>query len=620
MCGICGFIGNPLNINRKAMLDSLRHRGPDDTGEYEESIPHGVIWFGHKRFSILTLTTESHQPMHKFDGRLTIIFDGEIYNILEIKKDLERCGHVFVTHSDTEVILDAWHRWGSASLSRFRGMFAFAIWDRRELCLWLARDRMGEKPLYFTIQKNRFIFSSEIRSILASGIIERRIDSDGLDSYLTFGSVSQPYTIVKNVKCLDAGYYLRFKNDTIQLQSYWSLKNIDEQSTNNSREKIVQEVGECLRESEKMCMVSDVPVGILLSGGVDSTTNLALLNQAGYKNLSTFTVTFEGEDAAYSEEYWSDKVVQHFQSNHTKIPVQKKNALKLIPEAIDSMDQPSIDGCQTYIVCKAIANEGFKVAITGLGSDEIFLGYGSKNYYKNLIKLAKLPLPYGIVRFLNNYFSNYLFYSFFPRISDRIKKLLNLYGIGDRHILAYISYHSIFNNQEINKLRGIKTPSPSRFVQAVGGTTSLDILSRLELSHYAKNSDLRDTDQMSMANSLELRSPFLDCRLVELVVSQPINYKLDSGRYKPLLVDSLKSDIINEISMQPKTGFELPLKNWLRDGLELGNPLNVAIGLEKKEIANVIKRSKIGKNYTKYWSLLILSNWFKKMRMLPAEG
>src|SRR3990170_6247198 len=246
MCGICGYIGEPLNIDNKSMLSTLKHRGPDDEGTYEEQLSNGEsLWFGHQRLSILDLSSAGHQPMQSTDGRLVICYNGEIYNFREIRHELQTHGYEFRSRSDTEVILSAWALWGESSLDRLRGMFAFAIWDNSQRVLWLARDRLGEKPLYYTFIKNRLIFSSEIRSLLASGVIERRIDSDGLDSYLTFGSVTQPYTLVKNVKSLEPGHFLRFQNGNISIREYWSLRDSKE-CTNTGIEGITAKVREVL--------------------------------------------------------------------------------------------------------------------------------------------------------------------------------------------------------------------------------------------------------------------------------------------------------------------------------------------------------------------------------------
>jgi len=613
MCGICGYIGESLNIDRESMLSALRHRGPDDEGTYEEQLSNGEsLWFGHRRLSILDLSSAGHQPMKSIDGKLSICYNGEVYNYEEIKAELKAHGYRFRSRSDTEVILSAWDLWGESSLEHLRGMFAFAIWDKNKKVLWLARDRLGEKPLYYTWQNNRLLFSSEIRSLLGSGVIERRIDSDGLDSYLTFGSLTQPYTLVKNVKSLEPGHFLKFQNKSLNIREYWSLRRIAE-CTNNAIEEITEKVREVLNDSIRLCMVSDVPVGILLSGGVDSTAILSQLHRQGYTNLNTFSVLFDGVGEEYSEEPWSNKAAHRFQSNHTKVRININNAYDLVDKALESMDQPSYDGFNHFMVLNAVANSGLKVAITGQGADELFWGYGRHGLYKALSKFAKLSLSQDL---LQNILS-----ALQPILPERVQihKILSIFETGDPYVLAYMTRHLIFNNQEICRLRAKRRPSQLRFVKREGGTHPLDILYRLELAHYLRNTLLRDGDQMSMANSLELRAPFVDYRLVELVASIPFRYKSVPGKQKPLLVDAVNDDLVREIAKRPKVNFAIPLEKWFRGSHEnedFGEDTNL---LERQEIKRLKKCFLDGEYFLKFWTIYVLLKWMKKMRMLPPS-
>jgi asparagine synthase (glutamine-hydrolysing) len=612
MCGICGFIGDPEGIDSGSMLSALSHRGPDDTGEHGEEIPWGALWLGHKRLSILDLTSAGHQPMSYAGGRLWITFNGEIYNFRAVKRELEAHGYVFSTRTDTEVILAAWHKWGAASIGRFTGMFAFAIWDRDKSCLWLARDRLGEKPLYYTARPGRFLFASEVRSLLASGVVERKVDGDGLDSYLSFGSLCQPYTIVRNVRSLEAGRLLKVQRDQMEARTYWSLGTVAE-----DREEPAERVGKMvglLTDSVRLCMVSDAPVGVLLSGGVDSTTILALLRRQGFEDLSSFTVVFD-EHPAFSEDRWARKAADHFGTRHTRIPVSMRDAMDLLPKAVESMDQPSIDGAQTYIVSRAIAQSGIKVAISGLGSDELFFGYRFHRHFESLLALSK-------VRPLHPLLSLFLGMSGLPPLKDRLapaaaraRKLLDLYGTGSREAAAYLAWHSVFSHGEINRLRGGKRPFPARFIKYTPAASALGALSKLDLDNYMRNTLLCDADQMSMANSLELRVPFLDYRLVELVSSLPIDLRLGDGRYKQLLVDAVSHPLVFETAARPKSGFELPLGRWLRNGFRMGEIRPDLLGLDGKEIAGVMGRFRSGEKHTRYWSLLVLSSWLDRMGM-----
>ncbi len=603
------------------MLSSLAHRGPDDRGEFEAAAPHGVVWLGNTRLAILDLSPAGHQPMHSPSGRYTITFNGEIYNFQEIGLELEKYGYHFVSRSDTEVILAAWEKWGTAALTHFRGMFALAIWDRDEQTLWLARDRMGEKPLFYTVQGNRFLFASEVRAMLASGVVEKRLDSDGLDSYLTFGSPIQPYTLVKDIKCLEAGHFLKFHRGSTTIQAYWSLKDRSESENHATQEEINRNVYETLLESFRLCMVSDVPVGLLLSGGVDSTSILALLARQGFHNLHTFSVVFDTDDKDYSEEYWSTIAARKFGVKHTKVLVRLNDAVTMISEAIHSMDQPSIDGFNTYVVSNAIANQGFKVAIAGQGADEIFLGYPSRNYFKFLLPMANLSLPNNILEFSNKLLSGISpLLSRLIRHGGRAKNLLDLFGEGDPYKLAYLAKYSVFNQHDLKLLRGQKRPLQSRFIELEGGTTINNILSRIEVGNYLRNTLLRDADQMSMACSLEIRSPYCDFRLVDLVAGIPMKYKIIHGRKKPLLVDAVNDSLVKEISQRHKMGFVLPIENWLRNGLQVSNPLTLSTGLEKKEISKIIKGFQAGQDFRAYWTISVLAKWVENMGMLPPLG
>lgn len=614
MCGICGYIGESKNIEGESMLSALKHRGPDDEGTYEEQLSDGEsLWFGHRRLSILDLSSAGHQPMQSMDGRLVICYNGAIYNYEEIKHELEKRGYGFRSRSDTEVILSAWDLWGEASLERLRGMFAFAIWDKNQRVLWLARDRLGEKPLYYTWQNNRLLFSSEIRSLLGSGVIERRIDSDGLDSYLTFGSVTQPYTLVKNVKSLEPGHFLKFQNKSLSIREYWSLRRIAE-CTNNAIEEITEKVREVLNDSIRLCMVSDVPVGILLSGGVDSTAILSQLHRQGYTKLNTFSVLFDGVGEEYSEEIWSNKAANRFQSKHTTVRVHFDNAYDLVDKALESIDQPSYDGFNHFMVLNAVANSGLKVAITGQGADELFWGYGRHGLYKILSELAGLSLSHNLSEIIQS-----LLQPILPKRAQ-LHKILSIFDKGDPYILGYITRHLIFNNHEICRLRAEKRPPQSRFVEREGGVHPLDILYRLELSHYLRNTLLRDGDQMSMANSLELRAPFVDYRLVELVASIPFRYKSIPGRQKPLLVDAVNDNLVTEIAKRPKINFAIPLEKWLRESHEndfFGDDTNL---FESQAIIRLKDCFLDGEYFIKYWTIFVLMKWIKKMRMLPPSA
>lgn len=613
MCGICGFWGDPTGIHKAKMLKALRHRGPDHEGTYEKHLHDGILWLGHRRLSILDLSHSGNQPMISSTGRFVVTYNGEIYNFREIRFDLEKSGYRFKGHSDTEVLLASWERWGIEAIQHFCGMFAFALWDNKERSLWLVRDRMGEKPLYYWIGKNRVIFASEVSAILDSGEVDRRMDSDGLDAYLTFGSVAEPHTLVKGVWALEAGHWLRICHGKRVCRSYWDIAEIPESLNSSKQTQAVKATRTRLLEATRMCMVSDVPVAVLLSGGIDSSSNVVLLKEQAYQNLKTFSVVFEGAGSAFNEEKWSDLIAKRFNTHHTKVVVNLAEAREWVPEAVKAMDQPSVDGINTYIVSRAIAAHGIKVAVSGQGADELFLGYWQRRMFPFILFLARLPVNSFrpvINRLVGRWESLH---------DTRYEKIIQTLGAKDSLSAAYLAQHTIFSQKGIERLRGSKRPPQLCFVNSSGGRTPLGKLSRLELRYYLRNTLLRDADQMSMANSLELRAPFLNHRLVEDVVALPVDLKVQSARQKPLLVDAVGSGLPRCISDRPKQGFTLPFNIWLRAGLCLSDVTAIEMGLDKRAIKKVVLRFEGGQNWSRYWALQVLAAWISHKGMNPPE-
>lgn len=607
MCGVCGFAGNQEGIDRAGMLSALAHRGPDDCGEWQAPVPDGVIWFGHRRLAIIDLTCGGHQPMSLPGGRYTIVFNGEIYNFQEVRAALEAKGAQFRTRSDTEVILAAWAEWGPASLQRFRGMFAFALWDAQERTLWLARDRIGEKPLYYIEQNGALLFASEVRALLATGIVDRTIDSDGLDSYLTFGSVADPYTLIKNVRSVEAGHLLRFADGRLTTEPYWSLAQIPEEEDGAARGEKVQIVADLIRQACQLSSIADVPVAVLLSGGIDSSANVVVLSEQK-QQLQTFSVVFPSA-GKYNEERWSSMIAGRFNTRHNRVEVADEEAFRWVADAVRSMDQPSWDGVNTYLVCRAIASTGIKVAISGQGADEVFLGYWQRDRFARLLAAAQLPAAW-FWRRLGAAAGR------FPDLHDtRYEKLLQTIAADEPVAAAYLAEHTIYSQKGLERLRGEKRPPQSRFVQKLGGSSPLNKLSRLELGHYLRNTLLRDSDQMSMSQSLEMRVPFLDYKLVETVVALPANLKIEPNRQKPLLVDAIGPNLPAEIANRPKQGFGLPYERWLREGLQLADISKLRAGLDSKTIKQVASRFFAGQNPSRFWTLQVLAAWLSRNRV-----
>lgn len=619
MCGICGSFGDDSHLRpeaQDAMSEALAHRGPDDHGSFRNGLRNGgSVYLANRRLAILDLSPTGHQPMTTADGRFTIAFNGEVYNFREIAEALRAKGVRFAGSSDTEVVLHAWQRWGSEALPRMRGMFALAIFDSVQERLFLARDRLGEKPLYYWSDGSTFLFSSEVRSLLTSDLIPRIIDDEGLDSFLTFGNPMDPYTIVADVKNLEAGHVAEVVDGRLVSRPYWDLATIPEMDSSQiGAEEAIPETGRLMRDSLRISMEADVPVGILLSGGIDSSSNVVLLSELGFENLHTFSVVFPDENTEFSEERWSTYIAELFGTEHRALEVRVDQAKEWVVDGVARMDQPSIDGINTFLVARSIASAGIKVAVSGQGGDELFLGYPQRERFTTLAKLAGLPSPAPIASLIRS-LSDLSFLA-----DTKVEKAIQVFGpTDDPYATAYLANHTIYTRSGVERLRGERRPPQERFIRSLGGTSPLGKLSRLELGHYLRSTLLRDADQMSMANSVELRQPMLDANLVEKVVGLPVDLKIVKGRQKPLLVDAVGPALPKSIYERPKTGFNLPYDRWLREGLKVSNPLDVATGLDPLAIQAVQDRFNRGMYWTRYWALQILAAWVDRHGLRPPS-
>ena len=383
MCGILGAVGSPDEIREECLsqgLAALAHRGPDDSGWHvirQSGAQPTSIFLGNRRLAILDLSPAGHQPMQDRDTGNWIVYNGEIYNFREIRSELESHGADFNSHSDTEVILKAYGKWGAGCLDYFRGMFAFAIWDARDRGLFLARDRFGEKPLYYFRRDGLFLFSSEVRSLLETGLIARQIDEVGLMEYLRYGSVLNPDTLIRGIHSLSPAHYLLLKDGELTVRRYWDLSTPEREITAPAQVRhigpeTIAELRTHLEDAILLRTVSDVPVGVFLSGGIDSSALVALLSSK-HPSLSTFSVVFNESD--YSEAEYSRSISTRFGTDHHEIEISSRAVVTSLPRIIGAMDQPTVDGVNTYIISRETRRMGFKAALSGLGADEIFAGY-----------------------------------------------------------------------------------------------------------------------------------------------------------------------------------------------------------------------------------------------------
>jgi asparagine synthase (glutamine-hydrolysing) len=617
MCGITGIYGLEQVDNAKARVEqmnlSLAHRGPDADGIYEAQ---NVI-LGHRRLSIIDLSAESNQPFTSANERYTLVFNGEVYNYKELKAELN--DYPFRTASDTEVVLAALTTWGIMAVRRFNGMFALAFWDGKEEKLWLARDRMGIKPLYIARASDSVVFSSEVRSILKSGLIQPTLNSAHLSEYLRFQTVHAPNTMIKGVHMMDAGSYFEVSDSTAEPIHYWKPWQSEER--NNDVASIKKRTRELLVESVERRMVSDVPFGAFLSGGIDSSLIVGIIRSELDLPIDTFNVSFdEGE---YSEAKYARMVADRFKSNHRDIRLQPSDLLGSLDDAMSSMDHPSGDGPNTWIVSGHTKKQGISMAISGLGGDELFAGY---DVFRSLPNIAEkgwiLSFPKEIRNLIGglNYQVNKTMRARKMKVilgSDyfNLETLLPIF----RRVLVDGQVSAILQDK---RLRPDELGKLIRDLEEFEAFSSLPTLSRIGLAEmygYMQNVLLRDTDQMAMSHALEVRVPFLDHELIEFVtqVPDPIKYPHSP---KKLLVDSFSDLLPSEIVNRPKMGFVLPWEEWLKNDLrkycqQRLEWLSATSYFDEKALMSMWNHflNSSGKiSWSRIWPLVTLADWMER--------
>lgn len=575
MCGIAGILTTrpdlDLAIPLGRMRDALRHRGPDDDGVEEVNLPGGFrLGLAQTRLAILDLSPAGHQPMHDAESGSWVVYNGESYNHQELRR--ARPDLRFRSTGDTETLLKAWAQDGPRVLGLLRGMFAFALYDGRRRQLWLARDRLGVKPLYGSrVGPETWVFGSEVRALLASGLVSRRLNGPAVESYLAYGAVAAPWTFVDGVESLLPGECWRFDLESEgrplvpRRQVYWRPDFARPGSPTVSRAEAVERLRPVLREAAALRMVSDVPVGVFLSGGIDSSALVALLSHAGH-TLHTFSIAFS--DRRWDESDHSRRVAETFGTRHTELLLRPADILPDFPQAVAAYDQPSIDGLNTYYIARVTRQAGVKVALSGLGGDELFAGYP---YFRLMARLER-RLTRGLARGVH---AGLRWLA--PR-STRTTKLGQLLAAGRSRLAGYLACRLVMPRPR--RLALLAQPAlteeplppevPEQLGAAAEGLDPVNAQSLLELSLYLANMLLRDTDQMSMAHALEVREPLLDHVLVETAAALPGPLKTAAGtqgRVKGLLVDALPAPLPASVVNRPKWGFILPWERWLRQEL-----------------------------------------------------
>jgi asparagine synthase (glutamine-hydrolysing) len=629
MCGLFGFFGaraTAESLPLTDVLDSLAHRGPDGRGSIllaplrpEDEDRRCLL--GHTRLRILDLTDAAHQPMRTEDGRHVLAYNGEVFNFAALREELRGLGQRFRSTGDTEVVLKALVAWGAGALDRFRGMFALAFWDAERGRLLLARDRLGIKPLYLVERPDGVAFASEVRALLRSGLVPRELSPAALRAYLRAGAVGEPETLVAGLEALGAGETAEVDaRGEVHRRRYWDLPAAAEEKV--AFPAAVERIRPRLREAVGLRLVADVPLGVFLSGGVDSSVLTGLAAEQHRGPVHTFTVTFD--EPSFSEETFAAEVAARFGCDHHQVHLGAPAAAAEFERVLDALDQPSADGVNTYFVAKAAREAGLTVALSGMGADELFAGYPAFARFGTLCRAARLarPLPAGLIDSLEGP-AGRLWGDARP---SRLADLLRGRGLP---AFTYRSVRSLFTDRQVAALVAPVLRSPvaeaGASAAALNGHDPVNVFSRLELRNYLRNTLLRDTDAMSMRHSLEVRVPFLDHLLVEDVLSLPGSVKLGRHGPKPLLVAAgppLPQDVVS----RPKMGFVLPLDVWLRGPLagRTREVLHAGGGSLLEEVAvealwqGFLLRRPLA-TASRLWALVALQGWVQRHRLsVPA--
>ncbi|OGS33774.1 MAG: asparagine synthase (glutamine-hydrolyzing), partial [Elusimicrobia bacterium RIFOXYB2_FULL_49_7] len=616
MCGICGFTNSGNEELLRRMTDTLKHRGPDGSGFY--SAPGGSVQLGMRRLAVIDLHTGS-QPIYNEDKTVVVVFNGEIYNFNNLRRDLESKGHIFATNTDTEVIVHAYEQYGEECVNHFAGMFALALWDTREEKLFIARDRMGIKPLFYSFKNGDLSFSSEINSLLENPEISREISLEALDSYLTFLYCPAPGTFYREIKHLAPGSMLVYRNrdKSINIRKYWQLN--FEKTENHPEEYYIDRLDELLNKIIKEHLISDVSTGVFLSGGRDSSTIAAIAAKNSATPISTFSLGFSPPDDSFNELELSRGIAGFLKTNHSESVVDSQ-AAALVDTVTRSFGQPFADSSAllTYLISK-LSREKMTVALTGIGGDELFCGYPRYRGMKLAHYLPGTGLPGWMVEAIPESYSS-------GNPLGRAKRFLRTMNMDEKS--RYVSFVSYLNAEDRKNLftpafnalldsREAAQPHGDYFGNSGSGALVDKILS-VDLNTYLPDDLLLMADRMSMANSLELRVPFCDHRLVEFMAGVPAGLRMKGLGYKYLLKQLMKRYLPETLLNKRKQGFMVPMARWLSHELK---PM-VESFIRKKEFASYLDYAHIGRmweshlgakrNYSdQLWSFLALEAWKK---------
>jgi asparagine synthase (glutamine-hydrolysing) len=629
MCGIVGALSfeesgyavtAPYLVR---MRDTMIHRGPDGDGLWISD--DRTVGFGFRRLRIIDLSDQANQPMSNEDGSLQLVYNGEIYNHAEVRHELEQLGgHVWKTdHADTEVILHAFEQWGIECLHRFRGMFAIGLWDGKARKLWLVRDRIGVKPLYYSIHHGRIVFASEIKALLEDPEQERRVDEEAFYHYLSFLTTPAPQTLFAGIKKLEPGSWLRISPDgAMQKSSFWDVWEHVTPSTTSSEEEIAERLLDELRTSVKLRKVSDVPVGVFLSGGIDSSTNAALFSEEENAPIKTFSIGYEGEYESYRNEFaYARTMAGLVGADHHERLLSLDDLIGFLPQMVRLQDEPIADPVcvPVYYVSKLARDEGVVVCQLGEGADELFWGYPS---WKTLLRLQRyddLPVPAPLKR------AGLASLGLAGQDRRREYELLRR---GSEGLPIFWSGAEAFTETEKQRLlsprlrrelSGLSSwqavaPIRRRFDEAAWEPSHLSWMSYVDLKMRLPELLLMRVDKMTMGVSLEGRVPFLDHKFVEFAMGIPEQVKTNNGTLKYILKKSVRGLIPDELIERKKQGFAVPIHEWFFDRLgttareELEDFCLQTDFIDRKEVMRLADTRRA----REIWYLLNFALWWKE--------
>lgn len=647
MCGLVGFIqGSSFSSEKnimtylKKMTDSIAHRGPDSEGFWWDN--DDKIALGHRRLAILDLTDSGHQPMKSKDNRYIIVFNGEIYNHLDIRQDLENKDNdiIWNGHSDTETLLKALSTYGlETTLDKLIGMFAFALWDSEEKNLYLVRDRLGEKPLYYGWQNNTFLFGSELKAITLHPDFKKEIHKSSIALLLKHGYIPAPYSIWNNIYKLPAAHYLVINSENLkpEVKCYWSFKNVVESFKDNklriSDLEATDTIEHLLTNSIKRQMLSDVPLGALLSGGIDSSLVAALMQKISGTPIKTFSIGFE--DPRFDESKYAEAVAKHLGTEHTSLIMKPNELLELVPDIAKIYDEPFADSSQLPMtIVSRLAQQHVTVALTGDAGDETFGGYSRYYLLQTLwYKINKLP---NIIRDRLISLLTFITPEQYDLILGWLFDLINQPTLPDKLYKLGQRLENVNSIEELYLAYATENNNPKKFIKDLNSMPdyllediknwpntnhSIEKMMAIDTLTYLPDDILVKVDRAAMSTSLELRAPFLDHSLIEYAWKLPFDLKNRNGKAKWILRQVLYKYVPKSLIDRPKQGFSIPLNDWLRGPLkDWADDLLSEEYLEKQNIFNVEEVRTMWNQHlsnsrqygAKLWSILMFQVWYEE--------